>query len=65
MTFIQAVTAKFKTGDQSSAFVKEYKMLTADDKRDLYHGLKREFPDIEPPADANGPIDCSSNPRNY
>jgi hypothetical protein len=47
--FTKAVMNVFKR-EQDSQFTAEYRLLTEDDKRDLYHGK---------------PMDVSQNPRNY
>lgn len=64
-TFIQAMSKHFK-GDNAASFRTDYAKLTAEDKRDLYHGLvKLENGDCDVPSDKNGPIDISSNPNSY
>lgn len=65
-SFVQAMTAKFKTPDNGPKFIAEYKELTDDDKRDLWHGFKSIGVDCDVPKGSNGAaIDVSTNPRNY
>lgn len=66
--FTGFMAKEFKRPDQNvKSFQDELNLLTAEDKRDLYHGLKRTYPDCDIPMDraTGGTIDVSDNPRNY
>jgi hypothetical protein len=63
--FTKAVMNVFKR-EQDSQFTAEYRLLTEDDKRDLYHGFQRMGINCEIPLGKDGkPMDVSQNPRNY
>lgn len=63
MLFTAAIKEKFGYSG-AAEMTRDYKLLTKEDKRDLYHGLKRDYPDVQAPAGLDAAF-LAENPNGY